>query len=62
MSSGGWVVGKINAVQPKDYYADAGDLAFSTAYGSVSEKMRIKSNTGNVGIGTASPGEPIAFV
>ncbi|MCL4354965.1 site-specific integrase, partial [Patescibacteria group bacterium] len=38
------------------------DLIFYTAYGSASEKMRILSNSGNVGIGTTSPLEKFAVI
>ncbi|MEI6569534.1 MAG: hypothetical protein WCR20_22855, partial [Verrucomicrobiota bacterium] len=41
---------------------DQTDLAFYTAYGSVSEKMRILSNSGNVGIGTTGPAAALSIV
>jgi hypothetical protein len=48
-------IGDIKMVQPTGYYVDAGDMVFSTSYGSLSEKMRVTA-LGNVGIGTTSPG------
>jgi hypothetical protein len=50
-----YLIGRIAAVEPSGHYPDSGALVFSTAYGTLTEKMRIDP-WGNVGIGTASPG------
>lgn len=47
----------IKTIQRNGYYVDAADLAFSTSWGSLSERMRIRGDNGNIGIGTSSPAQ-----
>ncbi|NCO97142.1 MAG: hypothetical protein GW865_03565, partial [Candidatus Aenigmarchaeota archaeon] len=51
------VEGKTNGVGTNQL-----DLIFYTAYGAAQEKMRILSNSGNVGIGTTAPNSTLHVV